>query len=149
MNPIKIVILVLSPLVIVCFVLNFVFEKGCFNCYPTIFSYVAQLFMYIGSIILIVAASCELSNNAYRNALALLYIGDIFSLGSIFAFAFWPIRIGSYYYSAGIFNWAALVSVLIITPLIVLVHVYLCKNSSKNIAIPSKDTPLQPTYQQY
>ena len=149
MNPIKIVILVLSPLVIVCFVLNFVFEYPYFNSFPCIFSYVAQLFMYIGSIILIVAASCELSNNAYRNALALLYIGDIFSLGSIFAFAFWPIRIGSYYYSAGIFNWAALVSVLIITPLIVLVHVYLCQNSSQNIAIPSKDTPLQPSYQQY
>ena len=77
---------------------------------------------------LIVAASCKLSNSVYRGALALLYIGDILSLAALFAFAFWPVGYKGYVYAAGVFNWAALVAFLIIIPLIVLVHTYLIKN---------------------
>ena len=153
MNPLNIAIIIFSILVLISFVLYFFYLqfylKNCWDLYPTIFSYVALLFMYIGSIILIVAASCKLSNKAYRGALALLYIADLSFLGSIFAFKFWTYTIYSYTYRYNIFNWASLVCFLIIIPLIVLVHTYLCKKPYDTLVIPSKVSPLQPTYQQY
>ena len=155
MNPLNIAIIIFSVFVLISFALYFVFIAvylKVWNLYPEIFHYVAQLFMFIGSIMLIVAASCKLSNSVYRGALALLYIGDILSLAALFAFAFWPVGYSRYVYAAGVFNWAALVAFLIIIPLIVLVHAYLIKNSNNqidNIAILPNEAPLQPTYQNY
>ena len=150
MNPLNIAIIIFSILVLISFVLYFVFivvELNTFEfLYQEIFHYIAQLFMLISSIMLIVAASCKLSNSFYRGALALLYIADLLSLASLFAFAFWPYKY-TYYYNP--FNWASLIAFLIIIPLIVLVHTYLIKNSNNqidNIAILSNETPLRPSY---
>ena len=153
MNPLNIAIIIFSVFVLISFALYFVFIAvylKAWNLYPEIFHYVAQLFMFIGSIMLIVAASCKLSNSVYRGALALLYIGDILSLAALFAFAFWPVRdYYGYLINAHYFNWASLVAFLIIIPLIVLVHTYLIKNSNNqidNIAILSNEIPLRPSY---
>ena len=144
MTPIKISIIVFSALVLISFILNFFYESYFFKYYQTFFCYIAQLFMYIGSVILIVAASCNLSNKAFRNGLILLYFADIFSLASIFIFAFWPFQKRSY----GYFNWAALISFALITTLIILVHTYLVKNPPpEDINILPNEAPLEPINQ--
>ena len=104
--------------------------------------------MLIGGIILIVAASCKSSYRVFRGGLATIYIADIFSLASIFVFAFWSL----YPLLIGVFNWAAFVGFLVNTPLIVLVHVYMCQNpDNPNIVMPGAEsqTPLTPTYRNY
>ena len=58
--------------------------------------------MFIGSIILIVATACKLSNRVYQNGLIIIYIADSFALSSIFVFSFWKIHP----LLPGIFNWA-------------------------------------------
>ena len=124
-TPLKIVILIASGLVLVGFILTFVFHRYYWSWAQTIPCYFAEFFMYIGALIAILAAIFDLSNKAYKNALVLLYFADVFSLGSIFSYAFWPM---SRLLSIGLFNWAALLSFFTIIILIILLHVYLMKN---------------------
>ena len=124
-TPTQIVILGVCGLVIISFILNFVYQKNYWDCPQTTFSYIAEIFMYIGTIIVILAIIFDLSNKAYKNALVLLYFADVFSLGSIFSYAFWPM---SRLLPVGLFNWAALLSFFTIIILIILLHVYLMKN---------------------
>ena len=148
MTPIQIVILVLSVLVMISFALYFVFERFYWKWYQTIYCYITQFFMFIGSIILIVATACKLSNRVYQSGLIIIYIADLFALSSIFVFAFWK----NHPILPGIFNWAGLVSFLVMTPLIILVHVYFRQNPNNPYSgktSPSNQTPLQCTYQQY
>ena len=148
MTPLQIVILVFAILVIISFALYFVFERYLWNWYQTIFCYFAQLFMLIGGIILIVAAALKKSNQIFKSGLAMIYIADIFSLASIFVFAFWK-RLPL---SPGIFNWAGLVAFLINTPLIVLVHVHMAQNpDNPSLIMTGNETqaPLTPSYQNY
>ena len=124
-TPLKIVILIASWLVLVGFILTFVFHRYYWSYAQTIPCYLAEFFMYIGALIAILAAIFDLSNKAYKNALVLLYFADVFSLGSIFSYAFWPM---SRLFSVGLFNWAALLSFFTIIILIIFLHVYLMKN---------------------
>ncbi len=146
---IQILIIVFSLLVIVSFGLYFYFERYLWNYVQTVFCYITQIFMFISAIMLIVAATFRLSYKTYKNALILLYFADVFSLASIFVFAFWPFGYVIY------FNWAAVVSFYVIIALIGLVHVYLIKNpppATITMTIPVNQlnqTPLQPTFQQY
>ena len=148
---IQIFIIVFSCLVIVSFGLYFHFERYYWNCVQTLFCYIAQIFMFIAAIMLIVASVYKLSYKTYKNALVLLYFADVFSLASIFVFAFWPV---SSLFNIGIFNWAAVVSFYIIIALIAIVHVYLIKNPpipTITMTIPVNQlnqVPLQPSYQQ-
>ena len=150
---IQILIIVFSFLVIVSFGLYFYFESFLWNYGQTVFCYIAQIFMFIAAIMLIVASVYKLSYKTYKNALVLLYFADVFSLASIFVFAFWPFyRFHEYVIY---FNWAAVVSFYVIIALIGLVHVYLIKNpppATITMTIPVNQlnqTPLQPTFQQY
>ena len=86
MNPLQIVILILSILLIISDGLNIYFERLFWNWLGTLVAYVAQLFMFIAAIDLILAVSCQAKNKVYRSGLALLYIADIFSIGSIVVF---------------------------------------------------------------
>ena len=102
--------------------------------------------MLIGSIILIVATTCKLSNRAYRNELIIIYIADAFALSTIFIFEFWKLHP----FLSGILNWAGIVSFLVMVPLIILVHVYLRQNPSNpyfGTTTPSNQTPLRSTNQ--
>ena len=147
-TPLKIVILIASWLVLVGFILTFVFHRYYWSYAQTIPCYLAEFFMYIGALIAILAAIFDLSNKAYKNALVLLYFGDVFSLASIFVFGFWPI----YPYNIVLFNWAGLLSFFLIIFLIVLLHVYLVKNPAPpivNMTIPINQmnpAPLQIPY---
>ena len=151
-TPLKIVILIASWLVLVGFILTFVFHRYYWSYAQTIPCYLAEFFMYIGALIAILAAIFDLSNKAYKNALVFLYFADVFSLASIFIFAFWPFYRFHEYVSY--FNWAAVVSFYVIIALIGLVHVYLIKNhppATITMTIPVNQlnqVPLQPSYQQ-
>ena len=142
MNPLQIVILVLSILLIISVGLNIYFERLFWNWLGTIVAYISQLFMLITGIILISAVGCQAKHRTYRSGLAMLYLSDIFTIGTVVVFKVW----------GGLFNWAALISVLLLTPLIVLVHIYLAKypdHPDVVINITTSQQPLAPSYQQY
>ena len=148
-TPLKIVILIASWLVLVGFILTFVFHRYYWSYAQTIPCYLAEFFMYIGALIAILAAIFDLSNKAYKNALVFLYFADVFSLVSVFVFAFCPLY---KLFDEGLFNWAGLLSFFLIIFLIVLLHVYLVKNPAPpivNMTIPINQmnpAPLQNPY---
>ena len=148
MNPLQIVILVLSILLIISVGLNIYFERLFWNWLGTIVAYVSQLFMLITGIILISAVGCQAKHRTYRSGLAMLYLSDIFTIGTIVVFKVWL----AVSFVGGLFNWAALISVFLLTPLIVLVHLYLAKypdHPDVVINITTSQQPLAPSYQQY
>ena len=92
--------------------------------------------MIVCGIMLICAVLRNLSYIYYRNALIMLYIADVFALGSVVLFEIAM-------YGIGVFNWASLISLLMITGLIVVLHIYMKQNPQSDIVIPLNQQPIQ------
>ena len=71
-----------------------------------------------------------------ENALIMLYIADVFALGSVVLFEIAM-------YGFGFFNWASFISLLMITGLIVVLHIYMKQNPESAIVIPLNQQPIQ------
>ena len=136
MGPFQIIISVLAILLLVADALMIWFEDGFWNWWGTIFSYIAELFMFIASIILINAVFRNGTYLMYRNSAILLYIADTFCIASIIVFrmAWVYCYLNICYY--GPFNWPALMGSLIITPLIVMIHIHMRSIPQTAIAAP-------------
>ena len=136
MGPFQIIILVLSILLLVADALMIWFEDGFWNWWGTSFSYVAELFMFIASVMLISAVLRNGSYLMYRNSAILLYIADTFCIASIIVFRMVLITCiyGVCVYEP--FNWPALLGSLLITPLIVMIHIHMRSNPPGGITAP-------------
>ena len=140
MGPFQIILLVLAILLIVSDGLNIFFDSKYWTWWGTCFSYSAELFMFIASIMIILAVLRNGSYFMYRNTAILLYIADSCCVASIIIFRY--VGLNCYYsflvYNCdyGPFNWAALVSSLLITPLIIMIHIHMRSNSPSSIVVP-------------
>ena len=134
MNGLQIAMIILASFVLVGQILNIIVDI-LFVGWVLAFAWIATC-MNIGiSITLIVVVARNMSASSYRVALIFYYITDFLTLFTFIMFLV-----------SGYFNWAKLVNFLLITPIIVVVHVYLCQTP---IGVVSYDPYVQPQpYQQ-
>ena len=136
MHTLQIVIIVLSSIMLVSVALNIWIDYFFWNSWGAFSSYISEVFMIVCGIMLICAVLRNLSYIYYRNALIMLYIADVFALGSVVLFEIAM-------YGIGVFNWASLISLLMITGLIVVLHIYMKQNPDSAIVIPLNQQPIQ------
>ena len=136
MHTLQIVIIVLSSIMLVSVALNIYLDYLWWNSWGAFSSYISEVFMIVCGIMLICAVLRNLSYIYYRNALIMLYIADVFALGSVVLFEIAM-------YGIGVFNWASFISLLMITGLIVVLHIYMKQNPESAIAIPLNQQPIQ------
>ena len=139
MHTLQIVIIVLSSIMLASVALNIWFDYLWWNSWGAFSSYISEVFMIVCGIILICAVLRDLSYIYYRNALIMLYIADIFALGTVILF-----KIAMYGFS--VFNWASFISLLMITGLIVVLHIYMKQNLQylqSDIVIPLNEQLIQ------
>ena len=136
MHTLQIVIIVLSSIMLVSVALNIWIDYFFWNSWGAFSSYISEVFMIVCGIMLICAVLRNLSYIYYRNALIMLYIADVFALGSVVLFEIAM-------YGFGFFNWASFISLLMITGLIVVLHIYMKQNPESAIAIPLNQQPIQ------
>ena len=129
MHALQIVIIVLSSIMLVSVALNIWIDYFFWNSWGAFSSYISEVFMIVCGIMLICAVLRNLSYIYYRNALIMLYIADVFALGTVILF---EIALFGY----GFFNWASFISLLMITGLIVVLHIYMNQNLQSTIYIP-------------
>ena len=132
MHTLQIVIIVLSSIMLVSVALNIYLDYLWWNSWGAFSSYISEVFMIVCGIMLICAVLRNLSYIYYRNALIMLYIADVFALGSVVLGPIWCD-----------FNWASFISLLMITGLIVVLHIYMKQNPESAIAIPLNQQPIQ------
>ena len=134
MHTLQIVIIVLSSIMLVSVALNIFFIHFLIMVilYEIISFYISEVFMLVCGIMLICAVLRNLSYIYYRKSLIMLYIADVFALGSVILGPIWCD-----------FNWASFISLLMITGLIVVLHIYMKQNPESGIAIPLNQQPIQ------
>ena len=122
MHTLQIVIIVLSSIMLVSVALNIYLDYLWWNSWGVFSFYISEVFMIVCGIMLICAVLRNLSYIYYRNALIMLYIADVFALGSIILGPF-----------LSDFNWASFISLLMITGLIVVLHIYMKQNHESEL----------------
>ena len=116
MNGLQIAMIILASLVLVGQILNIIVDIN-FVGWVLGFAWIATIMNLSISITLIIIAARNMSTSSYRVVLIFYYISDFFTLFTFIMFLV-----------SGYFNWAKLVNFLLITPLIVVVHIYICQN---------------------
>ena len=122
MHTLQIVIIVLSSIMLVSVALNIYLDYLWWNSWGVFSFYISEVFMLVCGIMLICAVHRNLSYIYYRNALIILYIADVFALGSVILGPIWCD-----------FNWASFISLLVVTDLIVVLHIYMKQNHESEL----------------
>ena len=122
MHTLQIVIIVLSSIMLVSVALNIYLDYLWWNSWGVFSFYISEVFMIVCGIMLICAVLRNLSYIYYRNALIMLYIADVFALGSVILGPIWCD-----------FNWASFISLLVVTDLIVVLHIYMKQNHESEL----------------
>ena len=139
MHTLQIVIIVLSSIMLASVALNIWLDSFWWSSWGAFSSYISEVFMIVCGIMLICAVLRNLSYIYYRNALIMLYIADVFALGTVILF---EIALFGYDF----FNWASFISLLMITGLIVVLHIYMKQNLQylqSDIVIPLNEQLIQ------
>ena len=132
MHALQIVIIVLSSIMLASVALNIWFDSLWWNSWGVFSFYISEVFMMVCGIMLICAVLRNLSYIYYRKSLFMLYIADVFALGSVILGPIWCD-----------FNWASFISLLMITGLIVVLHIYMKQNPESAIVIPLNQQLIQ------
>ena len=136
MNGLQVALIVLGALVLAGQILNIIADIGWAG-WVMAFSWIATGINLGISITLIIAVARGMSPMSFKVSLIFYYISDVFTLFVFIMFI-----------TSGLFNWAKLVNFLLITPLIVVLHIYMCQMPVGGISYdPNVQTP-QYQYQQ-
>ena len=122
MHTLQIVIIVLSSIMLLSVALNIWFDYLWWNSWGVFSFYISEVFMIVCGIMLICAVLRNLSYIYYRKSLIMLYIADVFALGSVILGPIWCD-----------FNWASFISLLVVTDLIVVLHIYMKQNHESEL----------------
>ena len=122
MHTLQIVIIVLSSIMLVSVALNIYLDYLWWNSWGAFSFYISEVFMIVCGIMLICAVLRNLSYIYYRKSLIMLYIADVFALGSVILGPIWCD-----------FNWASFISLLVVTDLIVVLHIYMKQNHESEL----------------
>ncbi len=138
MNGLEIAMIILASFTLVGQILNIIVDINWVG-WVMAFSWIATIINIAISILLIVAAATRMSKTSFIVSLVFYYISDFFTLLVFIIFIL-----------SNLLNWAKLVNFLLITPIIVLLHIHICKFPIRvNYYAPNAQIqPYQPmTYQ--
>ena len=138
MNGLEIAMIILASFTLVGQILNIIVDINWVG-WVMAFSWIATIINIAISILLIVAAATRMSKTSFIVSLVFYYISDFFTLLVFIIFIL-----------SNLLNWAKLVNFLLISPIIVLLHIHICKFPIRvNYYVPNAQIqPYQPmTYQ--
>ncbi len=115
MNGLQLAMIILAAFVLAGQILNIIFDISWVG-WVMAFSWIATGINLGISITLIIAVAKGMSAMSFKVSLIFYYISDVFTL---FVFIMFIV--------SHLFNWAKLINFLLITPLIVVLHIYMCQ----------------------